>query len=450
MPRSGAQPAGRVGSSGWVLLGVLLGLTLAWPSASAAKSPVMRDFPVAYASPLSLTVGADGNLWFTGLGGAVQRMTLSGHIRVYRIPHANDYARGGIATGADGALWFDEEAGQRFGRLTVSGHLTEIKIPRVHRARASWFVGPVQGPDGYIWFAAVRDRGGTVGRIDLRGRVKQWSLGPVVPTAIVSGPARRLSLAGYHWNSGARFSGYVTIRGKRKLSRSATLWEPLTVGPDENLWTLLEHGARRVTIDGRQTFFPSPRGDLATTPLDVAPGPRGDLWFLREAEAHGGPYDTEFGTISARGRVSTYPIRGGNAVLQDIVVGPDGNIWIAQWSPSVITRVTPLYAGAVPASLVRTRPIRDVGSQLRIPLRCQGMRGTFCSGSIVLRAEHHRLIKPRLFTIAAHARLVLRPAISRRAAGRLAEARGRATLRLKTCASRRGCMVVNRHVHIES
>lgn len=56
-----------------------------------------------------------------------------------------------ITAGADGALWFTEFAGQRIGRITTGGVISETKAKDNPSPE-----GIAAGPDGNIWFAEFR------------------------------------------------------------------------------------------------------------------------------------------------------------------------------------------------------------------------------------------------------------------------------------------------------
>jgi virginiamycin B lyase len=57
--------------------------------------------------------------------------------------------RAAITAGFDGNLWFTEYTGNKIGRITPSGTITEFTIP----TPSSTPLGIVSGPDGAIWFA---------------------------------------------------------------------------------------------------------------------------------------------------------------------------------------------------------------------------------------------------------------------------------------------------------
>ncbi len=107
------------------------------------------------AAPLSIVAGPDlGNTWFTQLnpGGAdagnkVGRITGAGVITQYAIPtsHAGAY---GITSDFTDSLYFTEQAGNNIGKITTSGVVTELAIPTPNAQPT----GIVSGPDGNFWF----------------------------------------------------------------------------------------------------------------------------------------------------------------------------------------------------------------------------------------------------------------------------------------------------------
>src|SRR5215203_2454606 len=64
----------------------------------------------------------------------------------FPIPTANSRPAG-ITTGPDGALWFTERGGDKIGRITTAGVITEFPLPTAGSPR-----GITTGPDGALWF----------------------------------------------------------------------------------------------------------------------------------------------------------------------------------------------------------------------------------------------------------------------------------------------------------
>jgi hypothetical protein len=66
-----------------------------------------------------------------------------------------------ITAGPDGNVWFTERNGDKIGRITPDGTVTDWPVPTEHGGP----LGIVAGPDGNIWFAE-KDRS-QIGRLTL-------------------------------------------------------------------------------------------------------------------------------------------------------------------------------------------------------------------------------------------------------------------------------------------
>src|SRR5437879_4128977 len=77
----------------------------------------------------AITSGPDGNLWFTeNIGNRIGRITTAGDITEYPLP----IARRGvfwITTGQDGRLWYMEQAVSKIGRLTPTTIPPTVPLP---------------------------------------------------------------------------------------------------------------------------------------------------------------------------------------------------------------------------------------------------------------------------------------------------------------------------------
>jgi sugar lactone lactonase YvrE len=136
----------------------------------------------------SLTVGPDGNLWFTenfeaivffpGFvrpGGKIDRITPTGALTEF--PLLDHGFAGALTVGPDGDLWFPEysnssSATGKIGRITPSGALTEFPLPD------HGFAGAMTvGPDGDLWFPQSSPAGpGAIGRITSAGSITEFPL----------------------------------------------------------------------------------------------------------------------------------------------------------------------------------------------------------------------------------------------------------------------------------
>src|SRR5215467_7527426 len=102
----------------------LLLLTFSAPCGATGAGEV-TEFPVptpnglfwfvANSAPEDITAGPDGNLWFTeAKGNKIGRITTAGVITEFP-PVAADSEVWGITAGSDGNLWFIEYNGEQFG-----------------------------------------------------------------------------------------------------------------------------------------------------------------------------------------------------------------------------------------------------------------------------------------------------------------------------------------------
>ena len=135
---------------------------------------VVTEFtvPTPSAGLGTITAGPDGALWFTDpLASKIGRITTSGAVTEFALPaNTNPFT---IVAGPDGALWFTETGipgntagtftggGQKIGRITTSGVITEYAIPT---ANSNPF-GITVGPDGALWFGEAS--GNRIGRLTL-------------------------------------------------------------------------------------------------------------------------------------------------------------------------------------------------------------------------------------------------------------------------------------------
>jgi streptogramin lyase len=274
----------------------------------------------------SLTVGPDGNLWFTenfeaivispGFvppGGKIDRITPTGAITEFPLPD-HGFA-GALTVRPDGDLWFtvNVAAGTgAIGRITPAGSITEFPLPTVGFNPVDLTVGP----DGNHWFTEyAAAETGAIGRITPAGSITTFPL----PTV--------------GFNPG-----------------------DLTVGPDGDLWfTESSNSSSATGAIGRIT----PSGALTEVPLPdhgfaggLTVGPDGNLWFTENSNSSSAT--GAIGRITPSGAITAFPLPAGDGLanaltvgLGGLTVGPDGDLWFtADGSP-------PFFPGTGPASIVR-------------------------------------------------------------------------------------------------
>ncbi len=271
--------------------------------------------------------------------------------------------------GPDGNLWFTEAAGNRIGRITPEGAVTEFSDGI---RPESGLYDITAGPDGNLWFTefdAYR-----IGRITPAGAVTEFSVG--------TRPKR---------------SRYGITPGPRVI----------TTGPDGNLWFTEADGHRigRITPAGLVTMFSAGLGQ--GSPCGIAGGADGNVWFT-EGEGN------RIGRISPSGAVSVF--RGPSPYVHHetsegfwysrcgISPGPDGNMWFTEWEADRIGRITPTgvvseYPPTAAIGAVRLRAPASAGVRLRCPSgAARACRGTLRLISIESFPEQR--VGVRRFTVA--------------------------------------------------
>ena len=118
-----------------------------------------------------------GNIWF-GLfaAGKIGRITPSGEVTEFDLPRPNA-GPGDITAGADGHMWFVELAGRmdglepdgnRVGRISMTGEVTEFPIP----SPGGTPINIAVGPDRSVWYT----KGGSLGRVTPEGRISEHEI----------------------------------------------------------------------------------------------------------------------------------------------------------------------------------------------------------------------------------------------------------------------------------
>ena len=248
----------------------------------------------------------------------------------------------GITGGPDGNVWFTEISGNKIGRITPAGVITEFPTPS-----ASGPDGITTGPDGNLWYAGFN--GNKIGRVTTAGVITEFAAGAASgPALITSGPDGNLWFTEFSSHKIGRMTpaGVLT-----EFSAGITaLAQPygIAAGPDGNLW-FTESAANkiaRISTTGAVTEFTLPTPN--SFPAAIVAGPDGALWFAETGTT--GTADrigriTTAGTITEFGGLSAGP--GG------ITVGPDGNLWYS--TGSGVGRITPV--GTVTEYTPATSPI---------------------------------------------------------------------------------------------
>src|SRR5207253_1157553 len=221
----------------------------------------------------------------------------------------------GIATGADGNLWFTDPSNSSVDRFRPDGTVTAYPV--------GMNVNPgeiTSGSDGNIWFLEHNVQG-TAPPIAYMGRITTAGVATQYPTG-----------------SGGFLPG-------------------MTLGADGNLW-FVEGSANqigRMTPTGTLTEFSMPTSNAGVAGL--AMGADGNVWFT-EAGAN------QLGVISQTGVIREYPIPTANSNPRGPTLGPDGHLWFPEYAgnlarasgPGRSTSNVPAITGRVLPAVERSTP----------------------------------------------------------------------------------------------
>ena len=179
---------------------------------------VITEFPIPTpdSGPRALAAGPDGNIWFSEFNASkVGRITPKGEITEFALPRPNS-GPGDITAGADRNMWFVELSGQmdgrrpdgnRVGRITMTGVITEFPIP----SQTGSPINVAVGPDRNVWFT----KGSTLGRVTPEGVITEFPL-PAGGTGLTAGsdrqPPTRLGTRLWVAESGANKIAYLSFK----------------------------------------------------------------------------------------------------------------------------------------------------------------------------------------------------------------------------------------------
>ena len=314
--------------------------------------------PTANSYPAGIAVGSDRALWFTeGCGNKIGRITTTGTITEYPIPPSksgygnNPFA---ITSGPDGNLWFTELAGGNIGRITTAGAITEFPIPPSGNGYSTSPNSIAPGPDGALWFTA--QSGGNIGRITTSGTITLYPIATSgsyygsFPAGIAAGPDGALWFTqGYgNWIGKITTSGALTKFPIPAANGYGSYPAAIAAGPDGALWFVEEGGGLvgRITTAGSVTTFAiGTKPGSADYPEAITAGPASALWFTEG-------YLGKIGEITTGGDVTQYAIPSGGSTNSGygsypnaIVDGPDGALWFTEGFGNRIGRLRLGLAG---------------------------------------------------------------------------------------------------------
>ena len=248
----------------------VLALCLGSPTSQALPpgSTRSKSFPIRGGSqPFAITMGADGNFWFTlSNSNEVARITPQGKFTYFVTPTLSNPAF--ITPGPDGNIWFGEGSTGKIASVTPAAAITEIQF--------SFFgvsVGITTGSDGNIWFTDQTDH--AVWRYNPSTGVFAEFRTPTpnsFPGDITTGADGNMWFTEQAVDKFGRItpSGVITEFGGVNSPSS------IAAGPDGNIWisSAFVSEVARVTPTVEITIFQTP-----SPPTIIRPGNSNNLLF---------------------------------------------------------------------------------------------------------------------------------------------------------------------------
>lgn len=225
--------------------------------------------------------------------------------------------------------------------VSAGNALARPEITEFHLADRDLFPGSiVTGPDGNLWFANTKGQIGqppyigretTIARMTTGGQLTEFTPPSPGVTAIARGPSNSL------WYMGESHVGRITMEGQfTELPAGVPTFSPLQVasGPEGDLWYPARAYNRivRVAPDGKVESFAPPQPESGPEELGleaITLGPDGNFWFTEY-------FKDRIGRITPSGEITEFPV--GSRPL-GITSGPDGNLWFA--GGAKVGRITP-------------------------------------------------------------------------------------------------------------
>ena len=319
---------------------------LASPAPAPAQTATPFTPPTVPSTPSGITVGPDGNVWFTEIdGNNIGRITLAGVITEFPIPSAFA-SPASIVLGADGNLWFTETGVDQIANITPVGVVTEFPLPPTPDGSPIAPIGIAAGADGNIWFTEFSSN--KIGRITPGGIVTEFPLpSPIVsPGPIAAGPDGNLWFVASNNIGRITTAGVITIFGPVAAD---SVVGGITAGSDGALWFTSAKTVSRITTAGVFNTLATP---TATGQFnDILAGADGALWFYENAGS-----TSNLWRLTTAGAATKFPLLTPVSNVFGMTVGPDGNIWftldtagrVVEFQPSSST--VSLFAATLPAS----------------------------------------------------------------------------------------------------
>jgi len=294
-------------------------VALSWLGSAHAFALTINEFSLIPShTPQNIAAGSDGNLWIAD--GLVSKVTPTGSVTDYT-PNVNT---SWLTLGPDGNIWFSEYGSgvSYVGKVTPGGVMNQYSV-------AAGFISfgnlMTAGPDGNIYaFNGGVDK---IFQINPSGSLTNQFATPTFNEGVqtlVAGPDGDIWYTTFNNHK----IGKMTTSGSYTEYTVATTYGShivgMTAGPDGNLWFTVNdsQGAiGKITTAGTITLYPLPTS--GEQPTDITAGADGNLYFTENA-------GNKIGKITTAGTITEYNVPTPSSGPDGITAGPSGNIWFTE------------------------------------------------------------------------------------------------------------------------
>jgi streptogramin lyase len=312
--------------------------------------------------PQNITVGSDGNLWFTeGAGNQIGMINPTAPTDTpTTFSHGLPALAGldGITSGPNNDIWFTESGlgANAIGMINPSLPNTQtiqnFSGTPGHMMTANSSPSGIASADGYLWF--TQPLSDQIGRLDPNtGQITEYQ----APTAmadldskIILGPDGNLWFTEF---------GYIGIFSPKTDTLVKPIGVPLpggsneepfgiTVGPDGNIWYseavnnasftgFVSFGVGSINTNAETLISPEIPVSAASEPFGITAGPDGNIWFTVSGNSHTAGTIDEI-SLSTRAVSQTISIPTNIVATPNPVAitrAPDGNLWFADGAGAI-------------------------------------------------------------------------------------------------------------------
>ena len=221
-----------------------------------------------------------------------------------------------VTVGPDGNLWFTDNNANRITKSTTAGVMTAYPIPTANSNRTESLPAPM-GTCGSPSAPPTRSAESPPRVCSRSSRSR-----PPARPRTGSRPARTGTSGS--WRTATNKVAKITTAGvitEYTIPTAGTQPFSIVAGSDGNLWFTENGGGSvgRITPAGVITEFPMPG---AHTTLIITSGPDGNLWASTGAGT--------VARITTAGVVTEFPLDTPHSGPNFITTGPDGNLWVSQ------------------------------------------------------------------------------------------------------------------------